>query len=139
MISKHREELESEGLDEYLDYQFQPEFGFGLLTLGAVLVISSAIFHSYSKRDSPIKTGTIIEATRKILLSSKGRSKTSYQVTLCPENESFTAESYDKACEYLQIKLNLPENALPSESSAPETLELTQDGKVIARIERNPS
>ena len=134
-VSKQREELES----EYLDYQFQPEFGFGLLTLGAVLVISSATFHSYSKRDSHIKIGTMIEATRKILLSSKRRSMTSYQVTLCVENESFTAESCDKACEYLQSKLNLPQSALPPESSAPETLELAQDGKVIARIERNPS
>ena len=81
----------------------------------------------------------MIEATRKILLSSEGVSNTSYQVTLCVENESFTAESYDKACEYLQSKLNLPQSALPPESSAPETLELAQDGKVIACIERNPS
>ena len=103
-VSKHREELES----EYLDYQFQPEFRFGLLTLGAVLVISSAILHSSSKRDSSIKIRTIKEGTRKILHSLKAwRVKTSYQVTLCPENESFTAESYDKACEYLQNQIEL--------------------------------
>ena len=82
--------------NETFDVQFQPEFGFGLLTLGAVLVISSATFHSYSKRDSHIKIGTMIEATRKILLSSEGVSNTNYQVTLCVEDESFTTESYDK-------------------------------------------
>ena len=134
-ISKHPEELES----EYLDYQFQPEFGFGLLTLGAVLVISSAILHSSNKRDSHNKTGTSQRNEENPPSPKDWRAKTRYQVTLCAENESFTAESYDKACEYLQIKLNLPENALPSESSAPETLELAQDGKVIARIQRNSS
>ena len=81
-ISKPPEELES----EYLDYQFQPEFGFGLLTLGAVLVISSAITHTigkcYQSLHHPIIIETIIEATRKILSSSKERAKISYQVTL---------------------------------------------------------